>query len=135
MYATAYYFNYLFFYMRTDFGFGDRENLGLAALNGFVYIFAAVFGGRFAQKHGYFFALRLGFGIMAIALVIGSQLSVIAGQFAVMIAWTVGVCFTWPTLEALVSENEKRADLPRRIGVYNIVWASGVAVSFFTGGA
>ena len=135
MYATAYYFNYLFFYLRMEFGFGNRENLFLAALNGFIYIFGSWFGGKFAQRRGYFFALRLGFAIMAVALAAGSQLPNVAAQFAVMFAWTLGVCLTWPTLEALVSENETRPDLPRRIGIYNIVWASGVALAYFTGGA
>ena len=41
MYATAYYFSYLFFYMRMKFGFSNRENLFLAALNGFIYIFGS----------------------------------------------------------------------------------------------
>ena len=135
MYATAYYFNYLFFHLRLAFGFGNRENLFVAALNGFIYIFAAWCGGKFAQTRGYFFALRLGFTIMALALVAGSQVPHVAGQFAVMIVWTLGVCLTWPTLEALVSENETRADLPRRLGLYNIVWASSVALAYFTGGA
>src|SRR5262245_56009929 len=135
MYATAYYYNYLFFYMRTDFGFGNRENLFLAALNGFVYIFAALFGGRFAQRRGYFFALRLGFGTLALTLAVGSQLPGVISQFVVLLVWTLGVCLTWPTLEALASENERRADLPQMVGLYNIVWASSVALAYFTGGA
>jgi len=32
--AAAYYFNYLFFYMRDHFGFGNRHNLMLTALHG-----------------------------------------------------------------------------------------------------
>jgi len=52
-YAVVFYSNFLFFYMKTRFGFGELENLLLAALNGFIYIFAAWQGGAFAQRFGY----------------------------------------------------------------------------------
>ncbi len=44
------------------------------------------------------------------------------------------MCATWPTLEALVSESEAPADIPRAVGIYNIVWAVAYATAFFTGG-
>ena len=48
--ASAYYLNYLFFYLHDRFGFGSRGNLSVAALHGGVYIFAAWYGGRFAER-------------------------------------------------------------------------------------
>jgi predicted MFS family arabinose efflux permease len=135
IYATAYYGNYIFFLMRQEFGFGNRENLLMAAVNGGVYIFFAWFAGNFAQKRGYYLALKVGFSIMIIALLIGTQAASVLAHYAVMIGWTIGMCFTWPTLEALVSEGETRKGLTTMLGVYNVVWASGAAVSFFTGGA
>src|SRR4030095_12368619 len=71
IYAVAYYFNYLFFHLRQDYGFGNRENLLFAALNGLVYVPAAWYGGKFAQRHGYRAALKVGFGLTALALVLG----------------------------------------------------------------
>ncbi|HYV27832.1 MAG TPA: hypothetical protein VFA77_09885, partial [Candidatus Eisenbacteria bacterium] len=73
-FATTLYFYYLYFYLHTRHGFANRENLLLAASLGFLYTFAAIYGGRFAQKHGYFFALRLGYGMMIVALAAGSLL-------------------------------------------------------------
>ena len=35
-FATVYYFYYFYFFMQTVFGFGNRANLMLAALNGVV---------------------------------------------------------------------------------------------------
>jgi predicted MFS family arabinose efflux permease len=134
-FATAFFFNYLFFYMQQQFAFDRKHNLMLSALNGFVYMFAAWFGGRFAQKHGYFFALRLGFAIMALSLALGSQMTSPQGVMAAMVGWTLGMCFTWPTLEALVSEGESRQGLARMVGIYNIVWATTAALAFFFGGA
>ncbi len=132
--ATAYYFYYLFFYMRQQFKFGSAENLALAALHGFVYMFAARVGGNVAQSRGYFFALRVGFIVMAGSLTLGSLLSQVAGQVAVLAVWTIGVCFTWPTLEALVSEKETPAGLRQMVGLYNLVWAGSSAVAYFIGG-
>ena len=44
------------------------------------------------------------------------------------------MCFIWPTLEALVSESETPAGVPRAVGIYNIVWAVTNALAFFIGG-
>ena len=78
----------------------------LAALNGAVYAVMAWQGGRFAQRFGYFTALKVGFVIMMAALAVGSQLHTASGHILVMAVTVVGMCFTWPTLEALVSEGE-----------------------------
>ena len=53
-FATVLYFNYLYFFMQARFGFSDKGNLALAALLGFIYIFAAWQGGKFAHRLGYF---------------------------------------------------------------------------------
>jgi len=134
-FATAYYFYYLFFFMRDRFDYGNLENLLLSAANGFIYMFAAFYGGRFAQRFGYFRALRVGFGTMGLALAAGAEVGSLSGQWLVMAVWTMGMCFTWPTLEALVSEGETLRTLPRRIGIYNLTWAGGSALAYFAGGA
>ncbi len=133
--ATVYYLYYLYFYMEKMFGFGNKANLCLAALNGGTYALLAWGAGRFAQRFGYFTALKIGFGIMASALAVGSQLQSAPGQIVVMVAVITGMCFTWPTLEALVSDGESRAGLQQMVGIYNAVWAGTGAVAYFTGGA
>jgi MFS family permease len=133
--ATTYYFYYVYFFMQARFGFGRMENLILAASLGFIYTFASIFCGRFAQRRGYFLSLRFGFCIMAVILAAGSGIHSICGHVAVMMVCTVGMCFTWPTIEAMVSEGETPGRLQRMVGIYNIVWATGGAFSYFTGGA
>jgi MFS family permease len=133
--ATAYYGNYVFFLLRKQYGFANEGNLLYAALGGFLYIFGAWYAGNFAQKRGYYLALKIGFSVMAISLLAGMYLNTAHGQLIVLLVWTFGMCFTWPTLEALASEGEDRKGLATMIGVYNVVWASGAAVSYFTGGA
>ncbi len=134
-FAGAYYFNYLFFLLRDHFGFGNLGNLLVSAMHGLIYVGSAWLGGRFAQRHGYFTALRLGSGGMAGVLLVGSAFPTVAGQVFTLAGWTFMMCFTWPALEALVSEGESEERLPRMIGLYNVVWASSAAVAYFSGGA
>lgn len=141
--AAAYYFNYLFFYMRDHFGFGNRNNLMLTALHGFVYMFSAWNAGGLAQKLGYKFCLRVGFSGMGLALVLGGLVpkvfgyspSAMVAQFAVLVLWTLSMCFTWPTLQAALSHHETPARMSRTAGIYNMIWAAGAAVAYLTGGA
>ena len=134
-FATVYYFYYFYFFMQKEFGFGNKANLALAALNGAVYALMAWQGGNFAQRFGYFTALKLGFAVMLGALAIGSQVHTASGHIVVMAVTVVGMCFTWPTLEALVSEGETRAGVQRMVGIYNMIWAGTAAIAYFTGGA
>src|SRR5208282_6073604 len=83
--ATVLYFFYFYFYMEKMFGFGNKANLCLAVLNGGMYALFAWGGGRFAQRCGYFTALKIGFGVMAGALAVGSQLQSAPGQILVMV--------------------------------------------------
>ena len=134
-FATVYYFYYFYFFMQTEFGYGNVANLLLAALNGAVYAVMAWQGGRFAQRFGYFTALKVGFTIMATALALGGQLHTAGAHILVMSLAVVGMCFTWPTLEALVSEGESFTGVQRMVGIYNMVWSGTAAIAYFTGGA
>ena len=134
-FATVLYFTYLYFLLHDKFGFTNQANLAVAALLGLVYAFAAWQGGKFGQRHGNFAALKLGFGLMAVAYVVASQLGTAAGQIAGAAVVSLGMCFTWPVLEALISESESPEGIPRAVGLYNITWAWTNAIALFTGGA
>jgi predicted MFS family arabinose efflux permease len=133
-FATVYYCYYLYFFMAKAFGFGNRANLSLAALNGFICIFAAWWGGKFAQRFGNFTALKLGFFTMGAALTCGIFVQSVPGQIVVMAVMLIGMCFTWPTLEAMASEGETSAGIQKMVGIYNVVWAGTGALADFTGG-
>jgi predicted MFS family arabinose efflux permease len=133
-FATILFFNYLYFFMRDRFGFGDRANLAFAALLGLIYTFAAWQGGKFAHRFGYFTALKIGFGLMIAGLAVSSQMNSASGVILAALVANVGQCLIWPTLEALVSESETPAGVPRAVGIYNIVWALTNALAFFIGG-
>ena len=133
-FATVLYFNYLYFFMRDTFGFDNKHNLLLASFLGLVYVFAAWQAGKFAQHYGYFNALKLGFSIMAVSLAAGAFLHTAVGAIIAASCVTIGMCFIWPTLEAMVSDSESAARLPNIVGMYNVVWAVTNAAAFFIGG-
>jgi predicted MFS family arabinose efflux permease len=139
--ATAYYSYYIFFYMEKRFNFSKADNLLLAACYGFTYMLSASRAGLLAHRLGYLTMLRLGFAGMGIASIIGAVAPMALGnhraalyiEIAVFIAWTISCSFVWPNLQALLSR-EAPDQLPRTVGIYNVIWAAGSAVAYFTGG-
>ncbi len=136
-FAVSFYFYYLYFFMRDQFGFSGKDNLTFAALNGFIYVFASWQAGRFAHRHGYFNALKLGLSIILVALAAGSQLAKLHSTVGLVLATimlNIGQCFLWPAIEALVSEGEDAVGLPRAVGTFNVVWAATSGLALFGGG-
>ena len=121
--------------MKSQFQFGAMQNFLLAALVGTVYTIGSFFGGRFAQRYGYFTAIYLGVVLMTGAFLACSQADTAWLTIALSLAGTLSMCLTWPALEALVMEGEPPARLQGLVGVYNCVWAGTAALAFFTGGA
>ena len=132
-YAAVFYSNFLFFYMKEHFGFGELENLLLAAFNGLVYAIAAWKGGAFAQRFGYTRALYVGCIGFACAMLAGLVLHTVSAHIVIFAAWTISVCFIYPAIEAIVCEGSG-TKLPDMVGIYNIIWAAGSAISYFTAG-
>jgi MFS family permease len=133
--ATIYYSFFVYFYAQAKYGFGNLENLLLAAASGFIYMIGASYGGRLGQRKGYFYALRIGYWQMAISLAVGTFVDSRIWQSIVFFFAIWGMSLTWPNLEAIVSEGEPRPRLRRLLGVYNLIWAAGGAFAYFTGGA
>ena len=126
--ASTLYFNYLFFHLQRQFGFDNRLNLGVSALHGLIYIVAAWQGGKFAQRHGYFTSLRVGYAALTVLMLAGAFLNSATGQVVLVAAYTAALLFTWPALEALASDGENRAGVQRMVGIYNCTWAAGAAL-------
>lgn len=133
-FSTAFYSYYLYFFMRDEFGFDNKRNLAFAAFNGLVYAISAWQAGKFAQRRGYFTALKIGFVLMIVAWAAGAEWHSALGVIVMTGLLNVGMCFLWPTIEALVSEGGDAVSLPRAVGTYNIVWASTNALALFCGG-
>lgn len=132
-YAAVYYSNFLFFYLRRTFGFSEAENLMTAALGGFVYMIAAWQGGKLSQRYGYVRMIYTGCGIIIASLALGMILSAAASQILVYCLCIAGVCLIWPALEALICIGAG-ASLGKTVGLYNVTWALGGALAYFTTG-
>ena len=128
-FACSYYGNYLFFLLRDKHGFGNLGNLAVSAFHGLIFLVAAWQGGKFAQRFGYLTSLQTGFVVMGLALLGGWLLPSLPAQMLVLAGWTIGMCLTWPALEAWASHGEDDHTLPRQVGLYNISWSAAAAGS------
>ncbi|MBI5774833.1 MAG: MFS transporter [Verrucomicrobia bacterium] len=133
--GCAYFGNYIFFLLRQQYGFGNTENLLVGALHGLVYVPAAIWGGRFAERRGLTAAMRTGFLGMALTMMVGALWPSVIGTLATLVAWTVAMCLTWPALEAHAMLGENGRGMQRMVGFYNVTWAGGSALMYFVGGA
>ena len=133
--ATSYYFNYLFFFLRDRFGFENRGNLTVAAIHGGIYVFASVYGGRWAERHGLHRSLRVGFAGLVACMIVASVAPWVWLHLLVVAGYTLSVCFIWPAVEALIAHDEPASRVPHTIGVYNCTWSIASATAYFTGGA
>ncbi len=141
--AASYYFNYFFFYLEQHYGFKNRENLLLAAFYGLLYTVAAWYAGRFITRFGASIALKTGFCGMGLAMLLGALAPVFFGhgkltliiQLALVVLWTITMCQTWPTLQALLSRGQNQRELSRTAGLYNMAWSGTSALAYLTSGA
>jgi predicted MFS family arabinose efflux permease len=133
-FAASFYASYIFFLLRDDFGFGNRDNLAVSAVNGLIYLVASWQAGRFAQRFGCHTSLRVSFIGLLASLLAGLVLSPLWSKLVTFGGWTLAVCFTWPAVEALVTEGEPPDEIPRMVGIYNITWAAASAVAYLVGG-
>src|SRR4051812_8647253 len=85
-FGTTLYFFYIYFFTKRQFGFTEFQNLLLAAALGLTYGIASIIGGRFAQRRGYFAALKTGYAIMAIVIGAGAFVSALPLHLAIMFA-------------------------------------------------
>jgi predicted MFS family arabinose efflux permease len=132
--ATSYYFNYLFFFLRDEFGFGNRGNLTVAALHGGIYVVASWQCGLYAERHGFHRSLKIGFAGLVACMLAGAVAPWAWLHLAILACYTVSVCFIWPAIEALVTEDEPASRVPHTVGLYNCTWSTASAVAYFTGG-
>src|ERR1019366_5321149 len=72
--------------------------------------------------------------LMAVGLASGLLLHTVGAKIVTACITNIGMCFIWPTIEALVSEGDTPEHVPHAVGIYNITWAATNAAAFFIGG-
>lgn len=134
-FGTTYFFQYLLFSLRSDYGFSPSGSLWFCALHGLLYTAFSLQGGRYAQRKGCARSIAIGLAGMAASLFAGLWLKTGAGVGVLMCMWTVFMCFTWPAIEAIAGDEPDRASVSHSIGLYNLTWAGSACLAYFTGGA
>ncbi len=133
-FGCFYFGTYVFFLLQQQYGFSNRDNLLTCALHGLLYVPAAWWGGRFAERRGLTTSLKVGFVGMAVAMLPGALLPSLTGVFLTLVVWTIAMCFTWPALEAHATQGEDDPGTQRMVGIYNLTWSGCAGVMYFTGG-
>ncbi len=124
-----------YFWAKQRFGFSDPENLGLAALQGFVYIFLPTLSGKLSDRIGYDRIIAMGTAGSGLAMLLGCALAFSWTPFLIAGLLVLFSACTWPSLEACVLHAKGKLSLPNRVGLYNIDWSLGNVVGYFLGGA
>jgi MFS family permease len=126
------------FYTSHRFGWGARENFAIAACQGTLYVFGALSAKRISRRWGRELSLMtLCASMTAFALAVGISASYsLAFATALLVAIETGFMgASWPMLESLVSAAGEQSQLSRRLGIYNITWASTGAIALAASGA
>jgi MFS family permease len=134
-YGTTLFFLGVFFHARLLHGFSDTANLLLAATQGGAYVLTTRAGGRYADRVGPVRSVAIGLAGMCLALTVGWHTTQGWGLFAAVALYSLSTAFTWPALEAAIARAPGRIPLPRRTGLYNLVWSFTGSAGFFAGGA
>jgi MFS family permease len=126
------------FFTNHRFGWGARQNFAIAALQGVFYVFGALRAQRISQRWG---RERSLLAIYAITTVLAVAVAIVASMgwafpTVLLVAVDTGLmAVSWPMLESLISGAGEPSQLSRRLGWYNIVWATVGAVAVAASGA
>lgn len=124
----------IFFWAAAVHGFTATENLLLGATQGLVYILTAAFGGKASDRWGYdrvLMVAMVGIGLVNVSL---WMLPIHAAPFILAALFVAMMGPFWPSLEANVMHVAGTVSVPKRLGLYNLVWSATGALGFFTCG-
>lgn len=133
--SSTLFFLAIFFWAHARLGFGADDNLLLGSVQGLVYIFASIIGGRLAERFGYdrIFCASLLLAVLALPLLL--LMPTAAMTFVVMGLYTVAISGTWPALEASIVKVAARYSAAQRVAIYNVVWSLAGTAGLFVSGA
>ena len=127
--------NGIYFVTEREFGYGDAANLALAVVVGLAYVAAALTAGpvftRLRARLSQWAAVACilaGMGLLCFLPVLWPT-PVAVWIFCILNSILSG--WFWPLVESYVSGGRRGAALRRATGVFNVSWASAVAVSFW----
>jgi len=125
----------IFFYTSQRFAWGAAQNMSLAAGQGTVYVIGALLSHRVRARWGARTVLVILYALLAI---LAAQLALSPPQWrmvVILLIYMFVAALNWPILESLVTAGADAREMSRRVGMYNIVWASSAAIAVAGAGA
>ncbi len=128
--------NGVFFLARHEYGFSDARNFALGLLLGVMYIAGAIAVGPALQAAARRFAwltTRAVLVVVAFTLAALCLLPQSGGEWTLWLFVAVYSPVTgtlWPIVESYLAGGRTDAQLRRVIGVFNVVWASAIAIAY-----
>jgi len=113
----------IFFYTEKRFGWGMRQNLLLAAVEGLVYVVGSLLANPVSRKFGRRYSVLSLFILVGILAVIGAIRPTPRVVTALLIIYTMLTALIWPMIESLVSGGIPPKELSKVLGIYNLIWA------------
>jgi hypothetical protein len=123
-----------FFWSQSRFGYTDGRNLFMGAVQGIVYVLAARYGGRLADRMGRDRLIRLFLPGLIFLLGIAPLLHAAIVPVAITALYLAILAPTWPALESSILHAPSRLGMPTRLGLYNITWAFAGAFGLLVSG-
>jgi MFS family permease len=126
------------FFTSHRFGWSTRENFAVAALQGLLYMFGALRARRISERWGRkrsLLVLYAGMTVFAVAVAIVTSMGWAIAAVLLAAVDTSLMAVSWPMLESLISGAGEPAQLSKRLGWYNIVWATVGACTVAVSGA
>ncbi len=126
------------FYTSHRFGWGVRENFAIAASQGLLYIFGALMAQKISARWGRTRSLLALYPCMtAVAIAVGicASMGLAVTTVLLVVVETGLMASSWPMLESLIAAGGEPSRLSRRLGCYNIVWATTGALAVAGSGA
>lgn len=124
----------IFFYTNRRFGWGARENLTLAAVQGIVYVCGALLAHGVSSRVPPRTVLTTIYALLTLTALSTLVTHSVTGLVAAVLVYTALIAISWPVLESQVATGLDAHALARRMALYNVVWAGTGAATLAVNG-
>jgi MFS family permease len=124
----------LFFYTAHEFQWGAGRNMGLATGQGAAYTLGALLAHQVRARFGVRRSLLTLYLLMALLAGLAPLMSAHWIVALMLLAYAFVAAVNWPMLESLVTAGTDARQMSRRVGTYNVVWASAGAAAVASAG-
>jgi Major Facilitator Superfamily len=124
----------IFFFTEHYFHWGLRQNLLLAAGQGFAYVIGSLASQHLAARFGRRRALVGVLIILAVIPIVAMKASSPTILIATLVSYMFFAALVWPALESLVCSDADAHAMSHRVTVYNLIWSGANAVTLAASG-